>query len=87
MQMLCRNDTKDLTAWRKVFDSDAEDRSNAGLSLLQLWTEPDHPNRVWFLLDVNDPQKARAWIDRPLGGAQAEDAGVISSEYHLLETS
>ncbi|WP_146587033.1 hypothetical protein [Puniceibacterium confluentis] len=62
-----------------AFDSDAENRGNAGLSLLQLWRGDGGAH--WALFGVNDPDKARAWLDK--SGA----LGHGPTESHFLETA
>ena len=86
MQLLCRADISDFDTWKEAFDSDAESRRSAGLTLLQLWRDADAPTRVFQLYEVNDTDKARAF----LGGAQARlnagHAGVTGQDCHFLET-
>ncbi len=63
---------------RAAFDGDAENRSTAGVSLLQLWRgDGSH----WALFDVNDRDKARAWLDKSAA------LGHGPSESHFLETA
>ena len=62
MQLLCRIDTPDYAAWRRAFDDDAEERGRAGLTLLQLWREADAENRVAALFQVNDRDRAAAYL-------------------------
>lgn len=63
MHLLTRTDTADFAAWKTAFDSDAEGRRDAGLSVLQIWREKDAPATVWVLLDVNDRKKAERYLD------------------------
>ncbi|MCA0964215.1 hypothetical protein [Salipiger bermudensis] len=44
------------------FDSDAENRANAGLTLLQRWTEESGSGQ-WLLFSVNDIPKAKNWLE------------------------
>lgn len=61
-----------------AFDSDAENRANAGLSLLQLWRgDTGH----WALFSLHDRDTARAWLDK------AAALGHGPSESHFLETA
>ena len=52
----------DYDAWKRDFDSRAEDRMNAGLTLYQLWRDADGPG-VTALFEVNDRKRAQAWVD------------------------
>lgn len=83
-QMLVRYDISNFAGFKAAFDNDAEDRGNNGLSLLQLWREGD--SRAWALYTVNNPAKAREYLD----GAAAvfnTQAGVTATEQHLLQTA
>ncbi len=51
-QLLLRYDSFDRTR----FDDEAENRANAGLTLLQLWLEDSAAH--WALFSVNDIDKA-----------------------------
>ncbi len=42
MHLLCHFDTPDFAAWKSAFDDDAEDRMQAGLTLLQMWRSADN---------------------------------------------
>ncbi|MFD1881969.1 hypothetical protein [Paracoccus pacificus] len=83
-QLLVRYDIGDFATFKTAFDNDAEDRGNNGLSLLQLWREGNA--RAWALYQVGNGARARAYLD----GAAAvfnSQAGVTSTEVHLLETA
>ena len=84
MQLIIRYSLQDHTRFRTAFDADAEDRGNAGLTLLQLWTED--AGHAWALFQVNDAKAARDWLQ---AGAQvfASQAGVGATDAHFLETA
>ena len=73
-QLLLRFDNFDKAA----FDDDAENRANAGLSVLQLWQEGSTAH--WALLQVNDKGKAQGWIDK------TSSLGHGPSGHHFLTT-
>ncbi len=84
MQMIAHYSVADYAAFKTAFDNDAEDRSNAGLSLLQLWRE-DNGN-AWALFQVNNAKAARDY----LSGAAAvfnSQAGVSAASFHYVETA
>lgn len=87
LQLLCRNDVEDWSRWKEVFDGNHEDRSNAGLSLLQIWRDTANPQAVWFLLEVADKSRAEAYMDGGKAGMHADRAGVTAGAYHFLETA
>lgn len=64
MQLLVRYETAGFDAWKAAFDGDAEDRMNAGLTLLQMWREADAPNTAICLFEANQREKADAWLSR-----------------------
>lgn len=72
-QLLLKYDHFDQSA----FDADAEARGQAGLTVLQLWSEG---TARWALFQVNDGAKARAWLDKESG------LGHPPSASHMLET-
>lgn len=83
-QMLVRYDIAGFAQFRKAFDNDAEDRSNNGLSLLQLWREGDA--HAWALYSVTNAASARAYLDGAAGVFNSQ-AGVSATSAHLLETA
>jgi hypothetical protein len=64
MQLLIDYATTDYAAWKAAFDRDAEDRMQAGLTLMQIWRGADEPNAVTCLFRVNDRDRAQAWLDK-----------------------
>lgn len=67
MQLLCQIETADPASWRGAFDADAENRGQAGLTLLQIWNAADSRGEFFLLFEVNDRRKAEAWIERQAG--------------------
>jgi len=83
-QILVRYDISDPARFRTAFDADAEDRSGAGLSLLQLWREG--AGRIWALYQTGDAKRAREYLS---GAAEVfnRQGGVTATEVHVLETA
>lgn len=71
MQLLLQIDTPDYDSWKSSWDAGAEDRSNSGLTQLQLWRGADTPSIVFALFDVHNPANAKAWLakETAFGGA------------------
>ncbi|WP_172299295.1 hypothetical protein [Pseudoruegeria sp. HB172150] len=86
MQLLVRNAFQNYDTWKSAFDGDAESRMTAGLTLLQVWRDSDVPRTVWYLLEVNDHDKAQAYMDGDHARLLGDRAGVTDGEYHFLET-
>ncbi|MGA2984099.1 MAG: hypothetical protein ABSG32_09800 [Terriglobia bacterium] len=87
MVMLCRNRVADFSQWKGVFDSHAQAHRDAGLHLKGIWRAVDEPNNVFFLFEVTDDGKARAFINNPAAAEAAKTSGVLDGEYHFLESS
>lgn len=84
MQLIARYTVADYAAFRTAFDADAEDRGNAGLSLLQLWREDDR--NAWALYQVNDAKAARAYLSSGAASFNSQ-AGVSATDFHFVETA
>lgn len=82
--MLCRNRVKDFRRWRRVFVSHASAHRAAGLRLAGFWRDTQRPNDVFFLFEVRDMRRARAFI-RSAGAAEAAArSGVIDGRYQFI---
>lgn len=85
MHLLCRNTVKDYAVWRKIFDADAEAHREAGLLLERIWRDSDAPDTVFFIFEVRDQAKAKAFLDAPDAKQHAERAGVTDGAFHFLD--
>ncbi|UWR21702.1 hypothetical protein [Sulfitobacter sp. S190] len=87
MQLICHFTVSDFDRWRSAWDADHEARTQAGLTVLQLWRGPDDGTRAHALLSVNNRAHAQAWIDRS-DALSGDDAGTVSdSSYHFVTTA
>ncbi len=84
-QMLVRNRVVDFDAWKAVFDAQSDAGRAAGLSLVNMWRATDDSNNVFFLLDVEDIDRANAYINSPEAEKTGETSGVIDGEFHYVE--
>lgn len=84
MQMIAHYTIADYAGFKAAFDADAEDRSNNGLSLLQLWREDD--TSAWALFSVGNAKAAHAWLEGAAGVFNAQ-AGVTATSFHFVETA
>jgi hypothetical protein len=50
-----------------------------------MWRTLAEPNNIFFLFEVGDLEKARAFIGDPDAAKGAETSGVIDGEYHFIE--
>ena len=85
LYMLCRNRVRDFAVWKNMFDSHAEAHRSAGLRLQHLWRSLDEPNDVFFLFEVEDRERALAFVSAPSGAEAGKASGVIDGEIRLLE--
>jgi len=83
--LLCRNRVADFARWHAVFASHQAAHREAGLRLVHLWRGTEDPNNVFFLFEVGNLDKARAFIGHPDAAAAAQSSAVIDGEYHFIE--
>lgn len=62
MQLLVRNKVKDFSRWHSNFEIDREVAAEHGVTLVMLWRTVDDPNDVYFLLNVEDVERANAFM-------------------------
>ncbi len=86
MQLLVRNKVKDFSTWYAYFDEESAAAAEYGVTLAGLWQKADDPNNVFFLLDVEDVDRANAFMARPESQEIGLKSGVIDGEFHFLET-
>ena len=82
--LLSRNRVKDFYRWKEIFDAQEEAGRAVGLLLKEMWTETQDKNNVFFTFEVQDIEKARAFLNDPKSAEIGEEAGVIDGEYHFL---
>jgi len=85
--LFCRNRVADFSAWKAVFDAHAPAHLAAGLSLTNLWRDIEDPNTVFFVFDVANLERARAFISDPAGADAGRLAGVLEGEFHFLTSA
>ena len=85
--MLCRNRIRNFKQWKRVFDGHAEAHRGAGLKLVHLWQDADTPSQVFFLFEVEDIARARAFVSGPAASKSASESGLIEGEFHFFKQS
>jgi len=85
--LLCRNRVADYSTWKAIFDLHAPESDEAGLTLTNMWQDVEDANNVFFLFEVANLERARAFITDPSGAEVGREAGVIEGEYHFLTSS
>lgn len=86
MQLLIADTASDPDAWHAAFKDIAEDLRNAGLTQLQLWREPG-TGTMWQLYEINDEDKARAYLDGGEAQLFVRRSGTTDRRAHFLETA
>ena len=71
--------------WYRYFNEDSAAAAEFGLTLACLWQSADDPNNVFFLLDVEDVDRANAFMARPESQEIGVKSGVIDGEFYYLE--
>ncbi len=85
MQLLVRNKVEDFSKWYAYFKEDSTAAAGYGVTLARLWQTADDPNDVFFILDVEDVDRANAFMARPESQEIGVASGVIDGEFHYLE--
>jgi hypothetical protein len=85
MQLLVRNKVRDFIKWHAYFEADHTAAAEYGVTLARLWQSADDPNDVFFLLDIEDVDRANAFMARPESREIGVRSGVIDGEFHYLE--
>ena len=64
-----------LSAIGAVVDSHAEAHRDAGLRLVNLWRSIEEPTNIFFVLEIDDLNMAREFINSPGSARAGEEAG------------
>ena len=87
MQIISHYFVTGFDAWKTAFDADAESRRTAGLTVLQVWKAADSDTHAFTLMEVNDRDRAQAWIDRS-DALHSDDADTVEkSSHYFIETA
>lgn len=86
-EMLCRNRVRDYAVWKAEFDAEAERHREVGMSLRHLWRCVDEPNNVFFVLGVEDVDRALVFLNSAESAQIGERAGVIDGEVFFVESA
>jgi hypothetical protein len=85
MQLLVRNKVNDFSIWYVYFEEDSAAAAEYGVTLVNIWQKADDPNDVFFLLDVENVDRANAFMARPESQEIGVKSGVIDGEFHYIE--
>ena len=85
--MLCRNRVRNFDNWKRVFDGHAGAHRGAGLKLVHLWQDDEIPSQVFFLFEIEDIARARAFVESHDAQKSAHESGLIEGEFHFFKES
>jgi len=84
MQLLVRNKVKSFATWYRFLLQDTEAAAAFGITLDRVWQAEDDSNDVYFILNVEDRERAIAFMERPESAEIGEQSGVIDGEVRFL---
>jgi hypothetical protein len=84
--MHCHVRVADYSKWKAKMDADAQAQREAGMYLRYVWRGVENPNRAFFILEVHDVEKARAFLNPTDVAQAAEEAGVLDFDWHFVES-
>ncbi len=76
-RVAANHEVADFAAWKEKFDADAENRTNAGMTLLGMATSPENANMVYMVFAVSDLEKVGEMMGSDEMKAKMEEAGVV----------
>jgi hypothetical protein len=75
-----RHTCSDYAAWRSVFDGDDARRRAAGATgVNQIFRDADDPNTINLILEWDNAEKARKFLDDPALRETMQKAGVVGA--------
>lgn len=83
--MLCRVRVRDYDKWLAIFQSHRAAHEAAGMKLLRISRELGDPGNVFFSFELEDVERAKAFIEAPEAAQSGAESGVIDGEYHFVE--
>ena len=87
----CQIRVKDFEKWKLVMEDDVSAQEKAGLRLIHLWRSIDspghafHPGQAFFVMEVQDVEKARAYFTSLSIAWAKSRVGVLQYEWHFTE--
>lgn len=75
--LMVRHQVADISHWKLVYDEDRAGRENAGLKELHLLHDTLDSNKLTLLFEVEDVEKAKAFLTSPDAADKKKEAEVI----------
>ena len=76
--LLVHHKVQDYSAWRKIFDDDANRRREYGSTEFQVFKSASDPNDLTVIMDYPSVDKAKAFATSDALKEKMKNAGVIS---------
>lgn len=77
--MLLQQEVADYTQWRAVFDSNEEVRRSRGVQSTRVFRGLENPNTVTLLVEWDNVEHAKGWLNDARLRAAMQEAGVLSA--------
>ena len=84
--MHCTIRFTDYSKWKASMNADAHAQKEAGLHLKHVWRCLEDPNMAFFVLEVEDVDRAKAFLDPKKVAREETAAGASDFEWHLVES-
>lgn len=84
--MHCRIRVSDFARWKVEMNADVQAQRDAGMNLKYLWRGIEDPNSAFFILEVDDMEKARAFLNPKDVAEASKKAGVLDFSWHFVES-
>ena len=83
--LLVRHKVADFGRWKAVFDGHAEAQRAVGITVTHVMRNVEDPGEVVLLFDVEDVERAKAFVFSPqVPGAQQESGVVDKPDIYFL---
>ena len=76
--VIVQHEVKDFSDWKKVFDADEPNRSQAGVKQIGLYTSVKNPNDVTMIFEAPNAELFDKMMSDPGRQEDIKKAGVIS---------
>ena len=76
--VIVQHEVKDFSDWKKVFDADEPNRSQAGVKQIGLYTSVKNPNDVTMIFEAPNAELFDKMMSDPSRQEDIKKAGVIS---------
>ncbi len=81
-----RSRVEDYARWKSVYQAGEAARQAAGWRDQQVFLQPDDPNDIVFLTEVDDIERARAYAESEEVRRRQRASGLLETTYYYPET-